>query len=65
MREVPGNFRQISEKLFNMVPQKADCIFSTDMYKSDSVKTMERARRGCGEKLLIQGEITKRPADWK
>ena len=27
--------------------------------------SMERARRGAGEKLLEQGENIKRPADWK
>lgn len=25
----------------------------------------ERSRRGSGEKYIIQGEKTKRPADWK
>ena len=56
MREIPSNFRQISEKLFNMMPQRADVILSTDMYKEDFIKHMERARRGNGERLLIQGE---------
>ena len=26
---------------------------------------MERARRGCGEKLLVKAENTKKPTDWK
>ncbi|KAH3846464.1 hypothetical protein DPMN_088765 [Dreissena polymorpha] len=26
---------------------------------------MERKRRGCGEKLLVKGENTKKPADWR
>ncbi|KAL5020659.1 hypothetical protein ScPMuIL_002258, partial [Solemya velum] len=54
MREVPSNFKQIAEKLFNMMPKKVDVIFSTDMYLEDSVKSMERMRRRCAEKLLIQ-----------
>ena len=65
IKEIPGNFRQISEKLFNMTSNKVDVIFSTDMYKEDSVKAMERNRRGSSEKLLLQGENTKKPADWK
>ena len=65
IKEIPGNFKQISEKLFNMTSQKVDVIFSTDMYKEDSVKSMERNRRGSSEKLLLQGENTKEPADWK
>ena len=40
IKEIPGNFRQISEKLFSMTSQKVDVIFSTDMYKEDSVKSM-------------------------
>ena len=65
MKEVPNNFRQISEKLFNMMPQRVDVIFSTDMYKENYVKRMERDRRGNGERLLIQGGNTKKPAEWK
>ena len=65
IKEIPANFKQISEKLFNMTSQKVDVIFSTDMYKEDSVKSMERNRRGSSEKLLLQGENTKKPADWK
>ena len=60
IKEIPGNFRQISEKLFNMTSNKVDVIFSTDMYKEDSVKAMERNRRGSSEKLLLQGENTKK-----
>ena len=65
IKEIPGNFRQISEKLFSMTSQKVEVIFSTDMYKEDSVKSMERNRRGSSEKMLLQGENTKKPADWK
>lgn len=58
IKDIPDNFRRISEKIFNMMPNKVDVIFSTDMYQADSVKTMERKRRGCSDKLLIQGETT-------
>ena len=62
IEEIPGNFRQISRSSQNVY-----VIFSTDMYmyKADSVKTMERIRRGSAEKLLVQDENTKKPADWK
>ena len=46
IKEIPGSFRQMSEKLFSMTSQKVDVIFRTDMYKEDSVKSMERNRRG-------------------
>ena len=48
-----------------MTSQNINVIFSTNMYQEDSVKSMERNRRGSSEKLLLQGENTKTPADWK
>ena len=64
MKEVPGNFRLICQKLFDMM-SKCDVIFSTDSYKQDSIKAIERQRRGTSEKLIIRGASTKKPADWK
>ncbi|KAH3802081.1 hypothetical protein DPMN_155750 [Dreissena polymorpha] len=64
MKDNPSNFKHISEKLFNMTQKKTDVIFSTDMCKQGSVKAMERKHRGRGEKLLVKGENTKKPADW-
>ena len=48
-----------------MMGKSSDVIFSTDMYLPNSAKTVERRRRGCGEKLILQGPLTKRPVDWK
>lgn len=42
-----------------------DIIFSTDQYRPESIKSMERKHRGCGEKLIIGGGATKRPTEWK
>ena len=53
------NYKQIAEKPFTMCPQKVDVIFSTDSYRANSIKGMERTRRGCGERLLVRGENTK------
>ncbi len=69
MRDIPSNFKRISEKLFNMTPKKTDVIFSSDMYKQGSVNAMERKRCGCGEKHLVKGEKTGRleefPHKWR
>ena len=35
------------------------------MYHEHSIKSMERSRCSCGEKLLIKGENTRKPRDWK
>ena len=48
-----------------MVVRKSDIIFSTDMYLENSIKSMERKRRCCSEKLIVTGEITKKPPVWK
>lgn len=66
MKEVPRTFNQIGLKLLDMTTTgHTNVIFSTDMYKEDSVKSMERSRRGCGEKRIVQGENTRRPDNWK
>ena len=63
--EIPDTLKGVCEKIFDMIPGSSDVIFSTDMYESDSIKSTERKRRGCGDKLLIKGPAMKRPADWK
>ena len=40
-------------------------IFSTDMYHPNSVKAVERLRRGSAAKLIVGGENTKKPKEWK
>ena len=65
LTDIPGTFAEISEKTFDMMSNCKNVIFSTDMYKANSVKTMERIRRGTSNKLLIGGPKTKKPVDWK
>jgi len=40
-------------------------MFSTNMYSPNSVKAMERNRRGVGDKLIVSGGEMRRPKDWK
>jgi len=65
LTQIPENFSLIAHKVFDGLPRNSDCLFSTDMYAEGSVKTQERDRRGCSEKLIIAGPKTKRPASWK
>ena len=65
MTEIPDNLQLICLKVFNMIPKDADVIFSTDTYKKDSIKAIGRKGRGCGEKLIVRGESTKKPDRWK
>jgi len=65
LKNIQENYRQISTKVFDMIGRKGDVVSSTDQYIPESVKSMERCQRGCGEKLILRGETTKRPPDWK
>ena len=65
MKKIPRNFEEISEMVLKTALQKSAVIFSTDMYHDCLVKGVERKRRGCGEKLIVRGEKTRRPKDWK
>ena len=55
LKEIPANFSKICDKIFGMMSTTADAVFSTDMYSPNSVKSMERERRGCSDKLIIKG----------
>ena len=65
LKEIPANFSLICNKIVGMMSTTTDAVFSTDMYTPNSVKSMERERRGCSEKLIVKGASTKKPPDWK
>jgi len=44
---------------------QGDVIVSIDMYVDDSVKNLERKRRGVADKLIVKGPSTRKPKDWK
>ena len=37
MTEVPKNFKEISEKVYNIMGKRSDVICSTDMYQPSSL----------------------------
>ena len=59
------HFELISYQIFDNMPKRVNFLFSTDMYHDGSIKDMEREQCGSSEKLIIGGQLTKRPADWK
>jgi len=66
LQEIPPSFGDIAHKILSSIVRHASPVtFSTDMYSENSVKSVEHIRRGCEEKLIISGEKTKRPKDWK
>ena len=66
MKEVPATFKQICKKIHDVsIVRKSGLLFSTDMYKENSIKRMERKSCGSGQKRIIEGESAKRPENWK
>ena len=65
MKDLPPNFGKIGTSVFEMMPAKSCGVFSTDSYHKNSIKTLERARRGQSAQLIVGGPSTKRPSDWK
>jgi hypothetical protein len=65
LKDLPPTFKHICLKVLDQLSYKPDVVFSTDMYVEGSVKTQERLRRGCSEKLLLEGVDTRKPADFK
>ena len=66
MKEVPTTFNQICEKIYDVsIVGKSDLLFSTNIYKENSIKSLERTSRGGGQKRIIKSESTKRPINRK
>ena len=65
VKQIPNDFEKICLKIFGMIANQGDVIISTDMCSSSSVKSLERKRRGSGEKLILKGKKTKKPSNWK
>lgn len=65
MSEVPKNFRDLCKKVYLIMTKRSDVVCSTDIYKPYSIKGMQRQRRGVSENIIIQGEMTKKSANWR
>ena len=66
LTDLPHTFGEVCQKIFYTLPKGSDITFSTDMYKAHSIKSIERERRGSGDKLiLLSGPSMKRPPNWK
>ena len=51
MLQVPQIFREISIQVLDMIPKTCDFVFSTDMYKKESIKAKWS---GNGEEPVIR-----------
>ena len=60
MKEVLALFKQTCEQICDVsIVEKSILPFSTDMYKENSIKSMERKSCGSGRKCIIKDECTK------
>ena len=59
IKSIQSTFQGVGEQIFTMIPKASVAIFSTDMYRPDSVKLQVRLRRGVGHKKLVSGQNTK------
>ena len=52
---LPLTFGGICLQVLHLMVSRKSSIFSRDSYHSDSIKTQERKRRGCGEQFILDG----------
>ena len=65
LTNLPPTFGRIALQILDQMVSKKNFIFSTDSYHPDSIKAQERLRRGCSEKLILEGVATRTPPDFK
>ena len=62
---LPDTFGQLAESVFRQLPDVPRVDFVTDSYFPQSIKSLERERRGRSQAHLIKGQNTTVPRDWK
>ena len=65
LTQVPETFGELAERIFLTLPKASRVDFVTDTYKENSIKNVERERRGTSQELLVHGPLTKVPRDYK
>ena len=65
LNKIPETFGELARTVFNSLPQMSKVHFLADNYKEDSVKSIERIRRGNSHAYSIAGPLMKTPRVWK
>lgn len=63
--QLPENFGELARMVFKSLPNVPIVHFVTDSYHHNSIKQMERQRRGSSQKCVIGGPSTKLPRDFQ
>ena len=61
---LPNTFCALARAVFNCLPKAGVVHFVTDCYRRDSIKDVERSRRGSSATYHIGGRMTKLPRDF-
>jgi len=64
MVRLPHTFCALARAVFNSLPKAGVVHFVTDCYRHDSIKDVERSRRGSSATYQIGGRMTKVPRDF-
>lgn len=65
LKDIKPTFDLISLQILDRLSNKSDIIFSTDSYRTQSIKSQERLRRGKSERFVVEGFNQRKPADFR
>lgn len=65
LTHLPQTFEDLAMSIFTCLPKSDTVHFVTDTYLENSIKQLERARRGSASAYIIGGRKTKLPHDFK
>jgi len=65
LTRLPQTFEDLAMLIFTCLPKSHTVHFVTDTYLENSIKQLERARRGSPAAYIIGGSKTKLPRDFK
>ena len=65
LTSIPETYEDLCLLIFNLLPQGDRVDFVCDDYQVNSIKGIERRRRGMGVKITVKGPLQKTPSDFK
>ena len=65
LTSIPDTYEDLCLQIFNYLPQSDRVDFICDDYQVNSIKSIERRRRGLGVEITVKGSLQKTPKDFK
>ena len=63
--QIPDTFGELAERIFVNLRNATRVDFVTDTYREQSIKNIERNRRGTSQEFLVHGPLTRVPREFK